>query len=781
LGELVLGIDLGTTNSVVAVADATSARVIADADGQRLLPSVVSFAPDGDVVVGEIARERRLLDAKNTVYAVKRLIGRPYASPEVKRAKERSPFEIVEAENGGVEVVARGEHWSLPEISAYVLREARARAERALGQSCTKAVITVPANFNELQRSATKAAGAIAGLDVLRILNEPTAAAIAYGYGPENAKRVAVYDLGGGTFDVTILELEEDVFEVVATAGDTFLGGDDFDLVLAERLCEQFLDTNGIELRGDKQAFERVRAASEWTKCMLSTNEEVEVRVPAIAFGRGGSSVDLLTTVTRGDFDALIRPLIDKSMRVCDLAFKIAVCTPADVDHVVLVGGSSRIPLIRNRVAEIFGKEPQTYFDPDLVVALGAAIQAYSLAGDPNLRAITIVPSPEEVEAAKAKKAAARAGRPDQPAFAPATLGSMELRKVAVPRMPDIREEVNDLPARSMRDTRTERENIGTSKTLPPPSSRYSTPASVDAFAPTNRPPTPTSSVPRTTAVSAPPSRPATPSTPPRRPITGVGFYRAENVEPRRKKKPTQPGAVIGRTATPDSGVPRERKNTPVVAMDAKSMLGLPPVLRGDTPAPGSLPPGAMPLPRLTPPPKTTPPPRDLPRQSVPAPPPSLDLDEPLKEKVRVSLAHRKPMLLMDVTPHSLGIETVGGYCERVIKQNAPVPVEQTRMFTTARDGQDSVSVTVCQGESRTFAENQSLGVLHLTGLRPARRGEVRIEVTFMLDADGTLHVRAVDASTGRAQAIRVNLVGGFSAAEIDALRRKQERTLFAS
>lgn len=766
---------------MVAVADATSARVIADADGQRLLPSVVSFAPDGDVVVGEIARERRLLDAKNTVYAVKRLIGRPYASPEVKRARERSPFEIVEADNGGVEVVARGEHWSLPEISAYVLREARARAERALGQSCTRAVITVPANFNELQRSATKAAGAIAGLEVLRILNEPTAAAIAYGYGPENAKRVAVYDLGGGTFDVTILELEEDVFEVVATAGDTFLGGDDFDLVLAERLCEQFLDTNSIELRGDKQAFERVRAAAEWTKCMLSTNEEVEVRIPAIAFTRGGSSVDMVTTVTRGDFDALIRPLIDKSMRVCDLAFKIAVCTPGDIDHVVLVGGSSRIPIIRNRVAEIFGKEPQTYFDPDLVVALGAAIQAYSLAGDPNLRAITIVPSAEEVEAAKAKKAAARAGRPDQPAFAPATLGSMELRKVAVPRMPDIREETNDLPARSMRDTRTEREDIGTSRTLRPPDARHSTPASVDAFAPTNRPPTPGTSVPRTTAVSSQP-RPPTPSTPPRRPITGVGFYRAENVEPRRKKKPTQPGAVLGRAGTPDSGSTRERKNTPVVAMDAKSMLGLPPVLRGDTPPPGTLPPGVAPpdLGRLTPPPRTTPPPRDLPRGGVP-PPANLDLDEPLKEKVRVSLAHRKPMLLMDVTPHSLGIETVGGYCERVIKQNAPVPVEQTRMFTTARDGQDSVSVTVCQGESRTFAENQPLGVLELLGLRPARRGEVRIEVTFMLDADGTLHVRAVDASTGRAQAIKVNLVGGFSAAEIAALRRKQERTLFAS
>jgi molecular chaperone DnaK len=758
MGEIVLGIDLGTTNSVVAVADATSARVIADADGQRLLPSVVSFASDGEVLVGEVARERRLLDANNTVYAVKRLIGRPYASPEVKRARERSPFEIVEAENGGVEVIARGEHWSLPEISAYVLREARARAERALGQSCTKAVITVPANFNELQRSATKAAGAIAGLEVLRILNEPTAAAIAYGYGPENAKRVAVYDLGGGTFDVTILELEEDVFEVVATAGDTFLGGDDFDLVLAERLCEQFLESKGVELRGDKQAFERVRAAAEWTKCMLSTNKEVEVRIPAIAFQRGGSSVDLATTVTRADFDALIKPLLDKSMRVCDLAFKIAVCTPADVDHVVLVGGSSRIPCVRNRVAEIFGKEPQTYFDPDLVVALGAAIQAYSLAGDPNTRAITLVPSEAEVQAAKAKKERARAARPVQPAFAPSTLGSMELRKIAVPRgAADIREEMGDLPRRSIRDTRAESDFSRSTPVSHPPDARFETPVSLSGGSPAMQ-------------------RPPTPAAPPRRPLSTAGLYRAEGMEPRRKKRSTEsiPADSLARTGVREQNL--ERRSTPVVAVDPKGLLGLPEVLRGDTP-----PPIGIPISRITPPPRTTPVPRSVPPRSVPAPPPGLDLDEPLSEKVRVSLSHRKPMLLMDVTPHSLGIETVGGFCERVIKQNAPVPVEQTRMFTTARDGQDSVSVTVCQGESRTFIENQSLGVLQLLGLRPARRGEVRIEVTFMLDADGTLHVRAVDASTGRAQAIRVNLVGGFTQAELDALRKRQEGTLRAS
>ena len=291
--EIVLGIDLGTTNSVVAVADSVQARVLRDVDGSQLIPSVVSFEGGGRVMVGEVARERRLSDAANTVYAVKRLIGRPFHSPEVRAAIDRCAFELVPGRTGGVDVKAHGEQWTLPEISAYVLRECRRRAEQVLGRSCDKAVITVPANFNELQRSATKAAGAIAGLDVLRILNEPTAAAVAYGYGGSEVRRVAIYDLGGGTFDLTILELHDEVFEVVATAGDTFLGGDDFDRIIAERMAAWCVESRGFDPRTDPQAFERLRAAAEWAKCMLSSQAQVRVRVPELTTGRDGKPLGL--------------------------------------------------------------------------------------------------------------------------------------------------------------------------------------------------------------------------------------------------------------------------------------------------------------------------------------------------------------------------------------------------------------------------------------------------------------------------------------------------------
>jgi len=262
MGSPVLGIDLGTTNSVVCVSENGNLRVLPDEDGNPLIPSVVSFHPAGDILVGHSARERRLLDARNTVYSVKRLIGRPYLSPEVRRAQERFPFELVSGPTEGVLVEARGETYTLPEISAFVLREVRRIAEEQVGASCTRAVITVPANFNELQRSATKAAGRVAGLDVLRILNEPTAAALAYGYGKGSRERIAIFDLGGGTFDVTILELSGDVFEVLSTAGDTFLGGDDIDVLVADKMADAFLEHHRFDPRTDPQAYERLRAAA---------------------------------------------------------------------------------------------------------------------------------------------------------------------------------------------------------------------------------------------------------------------------------------------------------------------------------------------------------------------------------------------------------------------------------------------------------------------------------------------------------------------------------------
>ncbi|MBX7196843.1 MAG: Hsp70 family protein, partial [Sandaracinaceae bacterium] len=444
----VLGIDLGTTNSVVAVADGSRVQVLVDAEGNRLIPSVVSFHPQGDVLVGYAARERRLLDARNTVYSVKRLIGRPYDSPEVTRARQRFAFDLVEGPNKSVLVRARNETYTLPEISAFVLREVRRVAEQALGTECGRAVITVPANFNELQRAATKAAGKVAGLEVMRILNEPTAAALAYGYGrgakrPAGGReRIAVYDFGGGTFDVTILELSGDVFEVMATAGDTFLGGDDIDVLVAEQMAGAFLDHHRFDPRNDPQAYERLRAAAEWSKCQLTTEPEVHLRVEELAYGDAGQSLDLTFGLSRTALEKLARPLVERSFAVCDEAMRIAGIATTQLDTVILVGGTTRMPLVRQMVKEFFGHEPQASIDPDLVVSQGAALQGYSLRADrgsmPPSKAVAKValkkagPQVEKREARKQElKKEIEAARPKQPAFAP-----REARPVSVPLPP---------------------------------------------------------------------------------------------------------------------------------------------------------------------------------------------------------------------------------------------------------------------------------------------------------------------------------------------------------
>jgi molecular chaperone DnaK len=368
----VIGIDLGTTNSVVAIADQPGGRVLASSDGAKLIPSVVAFHPSGDVLVGGPAKERRLLDAQNTVYSVKRLIGRPFNSYEVRQAQKRFAFELSEGPSGGVLVTARGETYTLSEISAFVLRHVRKVAEEALGTECSQAVVTVPANFNELQRSATKAAGRVAGLEVLRILNEPTAAALAYGYNKTSTERIAVYDLGGGTFDITILQLAGDVFEVLATAGDTFLGGDDVDTAIADQMASQFLEQTRYDAHEDRQAYERLRAAAEWAKVQLSDRPDIKLCVEELAYGEGGVALNLDYALTRQQLEHMCQPLVARSFDVCEDAMKAAGLRPTQLDNVILVGGSTRIPLLQRMVAEYFGRKPLINIDPDLVVAQGA-------------------------------------------------------------------------------------------------------------------------------------------------------------------------------------------------------------------------------------------------------------------------------------------------------------------------------------------------------------------------------------------------------------------------
>ena len=390
----VVGIDLGTTNTVTACVRSGRVHVLADDQGHRLLPSVVSFHPSGEVLVGYPAKERRVVDAKNTVASVKRLIGRAWSSEEIDRARQRFAFELREGPDHGPLVVARSGSYSLPEISAFVLTRAKNIAEKSLGERIERAVITVPANFNELQRAATKVAGRVAGLDVLRIINEPTAAALAYGLGRTTKERIAVYDFGGGTFDCTLLDLSGNVFEVLATAGDSFLGGDDLDVAIAERMAEAFLSAHRYDPRIDPQAFERLRAAAETLKIELSSSPRAQIKLREVAFGAGGAHLDLDFGMTRDELDMLAGPLVERTFAVCQEALSIAKLSVSEFDKVILVGGSTRIPLVRRRVEQFFGSQPLDRINADEVVAIGAAIQAAALTEIARRRSIPPPPVP---------------------------------------------------------------------------------------------------------------------------------------------------------------------------------------------------------------------------------------------------------------------------------------------------------------------------------------------------------------------------------------------------
>jgi molecular chaperone DnaK len=715
----VIGIDLGTTNSVVAVADANGARVLSD-EGGSLIPSVVSFHPSGDVLVGATAKERRLLDAQHTVYSVKRLIGRPFTSFEVKQARERFAFELSEGPSGGVLVTARGETYTLSEISAFVLRHVRKVAEAALGAECGQAVVTVPANFNELQRSATKAAGRVAGLDVLRILNEPTAAALAYGYNKASNERVAVYDLGGGTFDITILQLAGDVFEVLATAGDTFLGGDDVDSAIADQMAAQFLEQSRYDARQDRQAYERLKAAAEWAKIQLSEKPQVKLCIEELAYGEGGKALNLDYALTRDQLEHMCQPLVARSFDVCEDAMKAAGLRPTQLDNVILVGGSTRIPLLQRMVAEYFGRRPLADIDPDLVVAQGAALQALSLA-EP------------------ARKAA---------------LGRVALKKVVHPTTgshPQVTEET------SFEDEVT---NVGERPPLPPPPVAR---AARKATLPGQAPPPPPLELRK---AQGPDDGDEVVDTPTRsredpleREMTRVaGAADPLDFQPTRMADASGLLMQIGAESTDESEPPLEEES------------GLLMELGDDAFTSESVPVGGSPPP---------PPALEL-RSSAPAELRAA-LDETV-DTVTAAVALSEPPtrapLLLDVTPLSLGVETVDGYCEHIIRRNSAIPAGQTKMFTTARDGQETVVVRICQGEDRHIRGNQLLGEVVLDGIRPATRGKVQIAVRFMIDADGTLQVRAQDVGTGQQQQIAIKLIGEMPEQQIEDLRERHEAKL---
>ncbi|HET6420559.1 MAG TPA: molecular chaperone DnaK, partial [Geobacteraceae bacterium] len=377
----VIGIDLGTTNSCVAVMEGGEPIVISNAEGSRTTPSMVAFTESGEILVGQQAKRQAVTNPENTLFAIKRLIGRKYDTDVVKRDIAISPFKIVRADNGDAWVEVRGRKYSPPEVSAMVLQKMKKTAEDYLGETVTDAVITVPAYFDDSQRQATKDAGKIAGLNVLRIINEPTAAALAYGLDKKKEEKIAVFDLGGGTFDISILELGEGVFEVKSTNGDTFLGGEDFDQKVIDWIADEFKRDAGIDLRGDKMALQRLKEAAEKAKCELSSSLETDINLPFITADASGPK-HLTLKLSRAKLEALCADLIGKLEGPCRTALKDAGLSPNEVDEVILVGGMTRMPAVQKRVQDIFGKTPNRGVNPDEVVAVGAAIQAGVLRGE---------------------------------------------------------------------------------------------------------------------------------------------------------------------------------------------------------------------------------------------------------------------------------------------------------------------------------------------------------------------------------------------------------------
>ena len=711
MSDPIVGIDLGTSNTVVAHATSSGAvTVLADSGGYKIHPSVVSFHPTGGVVIGAGAKQRKVIDPKNTIFSVKRLIGRSYKSPEVQTAKQRMPYQIKEGANQLPVIVTRGGEFAVPEISAIVLDFAKNIATGALGTPISRAVVTVPASFNDAQRSATATAGSIAGLTVARVLNEPTAAALAYGNTRDLRETIAVYDFGGGTFDITILKLADQVYEVLGTAGNSFLGGDDIDERLVDRMVEKFLSENRVDLRTNEVSMMRLRAVAEQVKIELSRRSRAMVRIDEIAYGAKGKPLDLHIEIRRDELVQQVADIIDRTFPVCEEALELAGLTIDHINDVILVGGTTKIPYVRDQVAKFFAKAPRTDVNPEEAVAVGAALQANALER---------------------------------------SLGT----------------DHGTAPSRGARPvTRGEHTDVFEERTPPPVAPN--TPVIGRMSKPNVKPPP-------KTMMGIPVVKPPSPPPPPSPASTMRGVAPA----PVHEEEETTGGFTDVETQKSikdfeldDIGFPnleteQEATSPAATAKGFSPPASAPPI---STPAAKTIvvPPSPPPVPASTPAARTI--------VVEPAPPSTPTIVAPQAPAYPAP----KPPVVMDVTPRGLGIGTVAGFCEELIRRNSRVPAEIRKLFTTSRDDQESVRIIVCQGESRRLDNNTVIGDLVLSNLPARPRGETSIEVTFALDASGILQVRARDAQTGREQRATLDVVGNVAQEDVGAAREKLQHAL---
>ncbi len=816
----IVGIDLGTSNSVVAQADGGGAvSVLADEGGYKIHPSVVAFHPNGGVVVGAGAKQRKVIDPSNTIYSVKRMIGRAFDSPEVTTLRSRVPFQIKCGQQRLPMIVTRGGEFAPPEISAIVLDHMRNIAVTRLGTRVERAVVTVPAAFNDAQRSATATAGAIAGITVVRVINEPTAAALAYGNTRNLKETIAVYDFGGGTFDITILRLNDQVYEVLGTAGDTFLGGDDLDERLVDKMVNKFLAENRVDLRHNEVAMMRLRAVAEQTKIELSRRSRAVVRIDEIAYGAKGKPLDLHIEISRDEFVAQVADIIDRTFPVCQESLSVAGIGIDKIDDVILVGGTTKIPYVRDQVSQFFGRAPRTDVNPEDAVAVGAALQAASLEqilSRPRTSASMASQSFDSLESFAD-------GEPLPSGY--------DDNEVTTAQPPPTRPEPASDPALRTDTAYSIKRGASSDHLTDDP---YDT-----------RTPTAATPLARITRPAAPPSKrtqygvPAAPRPGAVRTVTAE-----DDLETRPKLEAPRPSdfstemdtgvamdladqlAAEARASGADSEFRAELDTGS--AMDladqlaAEALQSPASTAKGMGPAkaptrtapavpPPHPPPHPPPMPPAAPPPAPPAPPSpsgvsfspptppaspQVPKAPPAAPtisfgpgstaspsaptlaalvPSAIDPRTPSGPGAAPAPMHALPTIL-EVAPRGLGIATVAGFCEELIRRNSRLPATMRKSFTTARDSQAMVRIVICQGESRRLDNNTVIGDLVLANLPPRARGETTIDVTFVIDASGTLQVSARDAATGTEQRASLDLVGGLPQQEVAASRERLQQ-----